>query len=103
MVGIDLVYIPEFAKNLDGSGEAFLLRTFLPVELKNKKAEHLAGLFAAKEAVIKAVSLPIGSWLEIEITSDSKPVAIVSGEINIDISISHHGDYAVAVAIKKDG
>ena len=99
MIGVDLVHIPEFTKNIEIGGETFLLRTFLPTELKNKKIEHLAGLFAAKEAVIKAVGLPIGSWLDIEI-SDGKPVAIVQHQRKLDISISHHGDYAIAVAVE---
>ena len=99
MVGVDLVNIPDFAKNLDQAGEWLLERTFLASELGNRKIEHLAGIFAAKEAVIKALSMKAGSWLEIEITHSpvGQPCAKV-GQKNINVSISHAGDYATAVA-----
>jgi phosphopantetheine--protein transferase-like protein len=100
MIGVDLVYLPEFSKNVESGGGVFLERTFLPGELQNKKLEHLAGLFAAKEAVIKALDLPVGSWLKVEITNGGKPRAIVDGRHTVEVSISHHGDYAVAMAIK---
>ena len=56
-VGADLVYMPRF-RNVLGKVQDKL---FSPSEMKNSEVEHLAGLFAAKEAVIKALNLKAGS------------------------------------------
>ena len=103
MIGIDLVYLPEFKQQLTKGGQTFINKAFNPSEQKDDRIEHLAGLWAAKEAVIKASDLSAGDWLEINITSDGtgKPTAIV-GDNEYAISITHHGDYAVAVALNLD-
>lgn len=66
---------------------------------------HLAGRIAAKEAVFKAVSSQqrLG-WKEIEIISEERSTPSVSllsnvSFSNILLSISHDGDYAVAMAM----
>lgn len=99
MLGIDLVNIPEFTQRLAAGGDAFLKKAFRPEERQNHTPEHLAGLWAAKEAIIKAGALEGGSWLMIRISHEpsGKPHAFV-GTQEYDISIAHHGDYAVAVA-----
>lgn len=101
MLGIDLVYIPEFQKQLASGGPAFLDRTFRISEMKNRHPEHLAGLWAAKEAVVKAADRAPDQWTDIVISHDrsGKPQARVGGQI-FEISIAHHGDYAVAVAYR---
>jgi phosphopantetheine--protein transferase-like protein len=77
----------------------------LPSEEKNASLERLAGIFAAKEAVLKALELKAGSWKKIEVrkTKEGRPeVRLIGLDKNIksqDISISHDGQYAVAVAI----
>lgn len=102
MLGVDIVNIPEFFRSVESGGDSFLQRTFVANELSNKKIEHLAGIFAAKEAVGKALSLPVGSWLKIEIKSDGKPRALIDGQEKAEISISHHIDYAIAIAMEKN-
>ncbi|HUD08068.1 MAG TPA: 4'-phosphopantetheinyl transferase superfamily protein [Candidatus Saccharimonadales bacterium] len=103
MIGIDLVFIPEFQKQLDLGGRAFIQNAFSVSELKNQKTEHLAGLWAAKEAVIKAADSVPKKMADIVITSDAsqKPFALV-GSQKFAISISHHGEYAVAVAYRTE-
>ena len=102
--GVDLVFIPDFKKRAQRGKKGFLKKIFLEGELKNTEVSHLAGVFAAKEAVLKASGLPVGRWHEIEIDyqESGKPKVRVSGkEIkNGDLSISHVGDYAVAVFVK---
>jgi phosphopantetheine--protein transferase-like protein len=102
MLGVDLVYIPEFQKQLETGGDTFLQRAFNHSELQKDTTEHLAGVWAAKEAVVKAGGLAIGHWTDIHITYNhsGRPSATVGSE-HYDISIAHHGDYAVAVAVKK--
>jgi phosphopantetheine--protein transferase-like protein len=102
--GVDLVFVPDFEKRARQGGETFFKKVFLETELKNSETAHLAGLFAAKEAVLKALDLPAGSWhlIEIRYQENGKPRARVFGkEIKgSHLSISHAGDYAVAVFVK---
>ena len=99
-VGIDLVLISEFQLRLKEEGA--LEKIFLDSEREHtKSAESLAGLFAAKEAFFKAVGKK-GDWLEVWAEKDQwgKPTlksADFDGEIQL--SISHSGDYAVAVVV----
>jgi len=100
MLGVDLIFIPEFNKQLKLGGNAFIAKTFNKNELKSKSIEHLAGVWAAKEAVFKASGIELSSWLDIKITYNrvGKPSAKLNDE-HFEISISHHGEYVVAVAI----
>ena len=101
MVGIDLVHIPEFQQQLKTAGKKMVDLTFNPSELTSMKIEHLAGVWAAKEAVIKASDRVPKKLTDILISYDQagKPSAKVDG-ISYAVSISHHGDYAVAVAVR---
>lgn len=97
-IGCDIVCISEFKKRAQKGGEAFLKKVFLPSELRRDPDswEHLAGIFAAKEAVMKAADIPPGSWLEIEIEHhpSGRPIC----RLVEDISVSHEKDYVIAVA-----
>jgi phosphopantetheine--protein transferase-like protein len=99
MIGIDLVNIPEFTQQMTNGGTTFAEKAFTAVELRNDDMTHLAGLWAAKEAVMKASGTEAGRWLSIEIehTQSGAPIAHID-DMTFEISISHHGDYAVAVA-----
>lgn len=101
--GVDLVFIPDFQKRTKRGGEGFLGKIFLESELKDTESSHLAGIFAAKEAVVKALGLPSGSWHKIEIAyeKNGRPKVRVWGKKikSCDLSISHAGDYAVAVFV----
>jgi phosphopantetheine--protein transferase-like protein len=100
MIGIDLVHVPEFQRQLDAGGPHFLGKMFNQSELGNRSIEHLAGLWAAKEAVMKAAPEPPLRMTDIVIMNDpsGRPHAIVAAH-SFDVSISHHGDYVVAVAL----
>lgn len=81
-LGVDLVYIPRFEKLMQD--KAFIEKVFLKSEISDCRPEHLAGLFAAKEAFFKAAN-KIGvkpKWLEIEIKTQKKgsPILIMSNE-----------------------
>lgn len=101
---MDLVFIPEFKERARRGGEGFLKKIFLESELKNTDISHLAGVFAAKEAVMKALGLSPGEWHKIDVLcqENGKPKLRVSGkEIKDgDLSVSHVKDYAVAVFVK---
>ena len=82
-------------------------RLFHPSESAGASPERLAGIFAAKEAAFKAISLPKGDWhvLEIRHREDGKPSLILAPELarhdvlSLDVSISHSGDYASASVV----
>ncbi len=104
--GCDIVNIKRFKKSLERGGSNFLDKIFLPQELAvSEKIETLAGIFATKEAVIKALELKAGDWHEIEIIKNKngrpeiKMLKLNNIIISQDISISHDGDYAMAVAV----
>lgn len=110
--GVDLVYIPRFKKALKSGGENFLRRVFNENELQRhleNDVQHLAGIFAAKESIIKALSMPTESWHEICITYNKNcaPTAQIEnyklfasprGEKieNCSLSISHDENYVIA-------
>ncbi|SES83003.1 holo-ACP synthase [Anaerobranca gottschalkii] len=114
-VGVDIVDIPRITKVLEGRGEKFLQRIFTKkeLELMSLKPATVAGRFAAKEAVAKALGVGIGliSWQEIEIIKDNlgKPKvrltgralkrAKVLGIARVHLSISHSKTQAVAYVI----
>lgn len=94
--------ISEFEKMLGKGGTSFIMRVFHEDEQEDTSVEHLAGMFAAKEAVIKALSLGPEAWMDIRIEKDKngKPRAVLVSESenavkSSDLSISHAGDYAV--------
>lgn len=115
--GVDIIEISRIEKAVNAS-ERFLKRVFTACELNRKmggrqKYSYLAGRFAAKEAVSKALGTGIGKigWQDIEIISDNKgkPVVKLYGEATItadqlgvkeiSLSISHCHEYAVAFAV----
>lgn len=59
-VGLDLCEVPRVARALDRHGVRFVEKLFRPGEVRRRPespayAEHIAGLFAAKEAAMKAL------------------------------------------------
>ena len=105
--GIDLVVIEQFAGSLQRGGEAFRRRLFHPPEVAGASTERLAGIFAAKEAAFKALELPAGNWLLLEIrhTAAGRPwIRFDSGYddahiVSCDLSITHAAGHAVASVV----
>lgn len=102
--GVDLARIDRVAQLC--LNPRFLERVFNPGELQDSRPHHLAGLFAAKEAIFKALGeQPRWHSVTILAKSDGRPVASLDdlpgrqGVCLVDISISHDGNYAVAVAL----
>ena len=121
-IGIDAIKVERFRKAIDEHGESFLNKIFTQNERDyacTKKAYfmHMAGKFAAKEAVKKALpdGVEVGlNWADIEILNkdDGKPYVLLHGNAKrlmekfdlsqIFVSISHTKDLATsnAVAVK---
>jgi holo-[acyl-carrier protein] synthase len=113
--GVDTVSLSRFESKLTETPR-LKDRLFLDIETVNDGAEAstqtLAGRFAAKEAVIKALGGEPGiEWHGIEVGKESsgKPVIWLHGETaklalragvrKLHVSISHDGDVAIAFVI----
>jgi holo-[acyl-carrier protein] synthase len=109
--GVDITEVSRLKKAVEKWGPEFLNRVFTKEELNNAKTrgsslyQHLAGRFAAKEAVFKALGDKNLGWKDVEIINDveGKPKGILLNKknknITVHVSISHVKNYAVANAI----
>ncbi len=110
-VGVDTVQLSRFEAKLNETPR-LKDRLFLDIETVDASVQTLAGRFAAKEAVIKALAGDSGlEWHGIEIGKESsgKPVvwlhgstakiALQAGIRKFHLSISHDGDNAVAFVV----
>jgi len=100
--GCDIVYVPRFEKLLTRTPK-MRRKIFTVAEEKGRGMNSLAGVYAAKEAVIKALELQLTDLKRIEIKKDRRGRPYVEikelRERRVDISISHDGDYAMATAV----
>ena len=113
--GVDLIEISRIQEVVARHGRHYLERIFTPAELERsgRRPESLAGRFAAKEAVAKALGSGIGdvSWQEIEILGDEQnaPTLILRGaaeqkarELGLthwSLSLSHSLSHAIAFVV----
>ncbi len=107
-IGTDIVFHKTFNETLQTGGESLLKKLFTPQEIEQHKTlESLAGIYAAKEAIIKALPDQAVPYSSITITKNAqgKPVVLMADEnkrYNICISISHDGDYSIAMVVITD-
>lgn len=113
--GIDTIEISRMENIRDSIRKRFIDRVFTSQEISQAADRHdvLSGLFAAKEAVSKALGTGIGfvAWKDIEIVhintgqpivklhGNAKDVAEQLGLSTWSVSISHDRNKAIAVAV----
>ena len=113
--GVDILEIARLERSLVRYGERFLHRIYTQAEIEayGRRPQSLAGRWAAKEAVAKALGTGIGEvgWTEIEVLEDERraPVLRLSGnaaalarELGLTewaISLSHTGELAIAFVV----
>ena len=115
--GTDIIEIYRIQESRESTDGKFCDRVYTKKEIqyceskKNQKYQHYAARFAAKEAIFKAISIKLKNkyeigWKDIEILDDTsgRPYVNILNECsklikNIDISLSHCKEYAVATAI----
>lgn len=122
-LGTDVVYIPRIQAAIDRFGDRFLQRVYTPSEQhdcgygkdtsRRPSINQLAGRWAAKEAVTKALGT---GWrglgytdIEIQRQPSGAPTVCLHraaaemvlpwGELQWNLSLSHDGDYAIATAL----
>ncbi len=115
-VGIDIIETARIRSVLERHDQRFLHRVYTEWERMycRRNVLHLAGRWAAKEAVSKVLGLGVRGvgWREIEIrrTPFGQPIVALHGRAEarrlalglrepLSVSISHIRDLAVAVAV----
>ena len=120
-LGVDVVEVARIRRLLSRRGERFLARVFTAGERATAgegplMAQRLAGRFAAKEAVFKALGLGMGElgWQDVEIRGGrgmpprvhlrGGAAAVARREgVWLAVSISHTREHAAAVAVAHRG
>jgi len=117
--GVDMISCERLGEAVERHGERFLKRVFTHAELhyckgKRRELEHLAGRFAAKEAVLKVLGTGWGAgiaWTDVEtlnlpsgrpqihLTGRCRQIAEQLGIGEILVSISHIETHAIASAV----
>ncbi len=116
-VGLDLCLISRIERALSRSAGRFAARVFTDGERsycdsRSAPGQHYAARFAAKEALLKALSVPDGlSWHELEVVQSpnsgpslvlhgaAQQAALRLGVTKLHLSLTHQGDMASAVVI----
>jgi len=100
VIGIDLVNIEQFRRQLELARDSFTDQVFNADEVTQGDDDHLATLWAAKEAVVKAALTPPATLRDINLfTNECGRLAARIGDLRFDLSLSHYGTYVVAVAM----
>jgi holo-[acyl-carrier protein] synthase len=112
--GVDIIEISRIQESIESLGDKFLNKVYTKKEIEyceskgKTKYEHYAARFAVKEAAFKAVSEGVKdkfaiTWKDIETVNDengrpkTEILFLKNSKIeNVDVSISHCKDYAVA-------
>lgn len=114
-VGIDIIEVGRVGKVLEKHGERFLSRVFTPNEVRQcrGKVSRLAGRFAAKEAISKALGTGLHgvAWREMEVVQlrSGRPTVTLHGNAKrraellgisaFDVSIADLAEFSIAIAV----
>ena len=111
-IGTDIIQISRIEISLDKFGDKFKMKFLNSDEIRlAKKVESIAGFWAAKEAISKALGCGIGSQLgfhDIILSKNDRgaPLFRLTDEAQkihhiktSSLSISHDGGFAIAVAV----
>ena len=122
-VGIDLVRIGEVAESLERLGETYAKRIFTDDEIAYCAAHpplapaRFAARFAAKEAALKALRMEDqgvdlrhievvrtpGGGTDLALYGHAAEWAQTQGWTSSAVSLSHEGDYAIAIVVAQVG
>jgi holo-[acyl-carrier protein] synthase len=113
-IGVDVVDLARFSGVVERTPE-IIDRLFTKAEQTSAEGNQLplislAGRFAVKEAVAKALGAPVGmNWHDCEVSNGGAPTISITGTVAKDaqsqgvtkwhVSISHDGPVAIAYVI----
>ncbi|UCH79491.1 MAG: holo-ACP synthase [Candidatus Coatesbacteria bacterium] len=117
-IGADLIDVRRVARAYERFGDRFLARVYTDQERAYCMRRHdftcaLAGRFAAKEAVVKALSPEAPTGLayrevaihadgnrpRVELAGEAASLAAARGVTAVEVTISHEREYALAFAV----
>ena len=114
-VGVDMIEVARIERGINRHGERFLQRFFTPQEVAYcaGRITSLAGRFAVKEAVGKALGTGIGNvrWTDIEVVCNERgrpglvlhhQAAQLAKQMGLDewsISLSHTDTHAIGFVV----
>jgi holo-[acyl-carrier protein] synthase len=114
-VGVDIIEVDRVRKVYERHGERFLKRVFTEMEVRQcrGKVTRLAGRFAAKEAISKALGTGLHgvAWREMEVVQlrsgrptvrlygNAKKRAELLGLTAFDVSIADLQTFSIAIAV----
>ena len=117
--GVDLIEIARIERGVARHGQRFYRRFFTAQEIAfcAGRAPRLAGRFAVKEAVAKALGTGIGDfeWTDVEVVCDgrgkpelvlhnkAREIAIAQNLTTWSISLSHTDTLAMGIAVATSG
>ena len=117
--GVDLIEIARIERGVARHGRRFYRRFFTPQEIAfcEGRPNRLAGRFAVKEAVAKALGTGIGdfNWTDVEVVCDgrgkpqlvlhnrAREIAIEKNLTTWSISLSHTDTLAMGIAVATSG
>ncbi len=111
LIGTDIQQVSRLEKVM-ARAPRFAQKVFTPAErdyceAQGRPAQHYCARFCAKEAFAKALGVPL-SWQEVEVVKNGSglPAIRALGRAHellagrsVRISVSHSGDYAVAMVL----
>lgn len=110
--GIDIIEVERIDRLIEKFGDRFLNRVFTSAEIdycqsKKHSGQHFAARFAAKEAVVKAMSRWVGlQYRQVEVLREQGGCPSVKlhgntglSEERLALSMTHTHNFAVASAI----
>ncbi len=108
-IGLDITEVFRFSRALERPG---MVERLFALSERDAPTERLAGRFAAKEALAKAVGAPLGLvWTDVEVLAaeSGQPYFVFSGTVadrlaelgvaNVFLSISHDAGVAAAMVV----
>ena len=115
LIGCDIHPVFNVVESIDVFGERYLARVFTPAERAacGEAPERLAARYAAKESVLKLLKVPADMavpWIDIEVGAEvsgaptvtlhgrAAQIAAELGVADIELTLSHDGGMAMAVA-----
>lgn len=122
--GTDIIKVNRVKDSIERIGETFLKRVYTDEEIEYCESRRMckyqsyAARFAAKEAIYKAISPELdndASWKDAEVRKfeNGKPYIELYGELkeiaekldvkNIELSLSHDDEYAIACVVIDKG